>query len=71
MMKKFTNKHLKIIGWIILLIGVVVYLFLLRYYHAHPEVLHQNGKWIVVAIFFIGAFFFMPWIKEKKEENQP
>lgn len=53
---KITNKHLRLLGGIIVLIGAVV-----------NVLTHKTMEIVAIGIMILGIIVMMPWVNEKKE----
>ena len=53
---KITNKHLRLLGGLIVLAGAIVNILT-----------EKIGDYIGIGIMVLGIIVMMPWVKEKKE----
>jgi hypothetical protein len=65
---KITNKFLQILGGFCFLAGAIIGIIFRNYNGNHPEEPVSYGKWISIAIMFIGIILLMPWVKNKEQK---
>jgi hypothetical protein len=66
---KLTQKHLKMLSGLFLLLGAVIVILTKNYNENNPEDLNNYGKWLGIFIMIIGLVFLAPWIKDKNNHS--
>ena len=66
---KLTQKHLRLISGILILLGAVIAVLTKTYNSNNPENPNNYGSWLGIIVMITGLIFLMPWIKDKKDSN--
>ena len=64
---KITQKHLRLLSGVLVLLGVVITVLTRDYNANHPDDPNNFGQWLGIGIMIAGMLLLAPWIKNEKE----
>ncbi len=66
---KLTQKHLRLLSGLLILLGIVITVLTRNYNANNPEDLNKYGQWLGIGIIILGIILLAPWIKDKNDSN--
>jgi drug/metabolite transporter (DMT)-like permease len=63
---KITQKHLRVLSGILILLGAIIAVLTRNYNAGNPDDPNHYGQWLGIGLMIAGLVLLAPWVKDQK-----